>query len=167
MDRTIAMRKRAESVSKTPLQPGVQVLPPRGEPTQIQPAVATGMSGMDFARDLAVFTAAMSKRPEHLLATLSGDLAVVAHSKASELKAMASPERRATVARTFAPPADVAKRLRATLMEAGPLLQEEIFRQLPTYLRVDVADIVRREPRHPVAPFVTGLAARLIREATR
>ena len=165
MSRTVAMR--AARVPKTPRQPGVAVLPPRADRTQIQPAIAAGKPAQSFADDLATFAAALNKNTSALLGTLSGDLAPRAQVKANELRAMTSADRRSKVAQTFAPPNDAARRIRAVLAESGPLLRCEIFSQLPPWLRGDVADIVRESPKAPVPPLVKALATRLIRESTR
>jgi alkanesulfonate monooxygenase SsuD/methylene tetrahydromethanopterin reductase-like flavin-dependent oxidoreductase (luciferase family) len=167
MSRTVAMRAPRDPNNKTPRQPGVAILPPRGERTQIQPAVAAGERGRDFAAELATFAAAMSKSPGEVLKSLSADLAAHADRRAAELQAMSSADRRSSVAAAFAPPKDAASRLRAVVTEVGPLLRAEIYSQLPPWLRSEVRDLVRTEAKPPVPPLVTRLAARLIREATR
>lgn len=167
MRRTVMMRAPRDSETRTPRQPGVQVLPPRGERTQIQPAVAAGRAALDFAAELATFAAAMSKNPSEVLQSLSGDLAGHAQRRAKELHAMSSADRRAQVAAAFAPRKDASRRIRAVISESGPLLQAEIFSQLPPWLRGDVHDLVRCGPTSPVPPLVSKLAARVIRECTR
>lgn len=168
MAKTVAMRApKVSSERDTPRQPGVAVLPPRADRTQLQPAIVAGRSGVEFAEDLATFAAAMTKQPAAVLNTLSPDLAVHAIRRANELHALKSTDRRAKIAATFAPRTDAVRRIRAVLAESGPLLKAEIYAQLPPWLRVDVADLVRSGPKTKVAPLVSKLAARLIRESTK
>lgn len=120
-----------------------------------------------FARELAIFTAAMSKQPQALLATLTEDAAPLAQQVATALVSGSSAERQAKLASTFGLRADARERLRAVVCEAGPTLRNEILRVVPVWMRSWLEDLASFREELPAAPLVTALAERLVREATR
>lgn len=136
--------------------------------THLRPTPPPVNDSDSFAAQLATFAVAMRKDAGPLLDSLVEELVPTAQRHAKALAAGTSADRQAALAKKFGLRRDAQQRLRDTVEQAGPLLRAEIHRLAPSWMRSWISDLVGDTANSStVAPMVTALAERLIKEATK
>ena len=119
----------------------------------------------DFAEKLALFCCAIAKdRAVGLLNGLAERGRLRAQGYAEAVLELSSPSRKARIALDFRDAGDAGPRLRRLVRDAGPLLREELCRQMPDPWR-EVFQPFLPVPEHSPPPLLVALASRLIKEA--